>query len=74
MIDLQDRDEAFQQLKYHLSRVEDYKKTSADKHRHNVEFSVGDKVSLSFIPTANNPWFADPPDFICMFLWAISHH
>ncbi|KAJ9548687.1 hypothetical protein OSB04_021230, partial [Centaurea solstitialis] len=48
--DLTDRDEAIKQLKYHLSRAQAQMKTVADKHRRDVEFSVGDWVFLKLRP------------------------
>ncbi|GJX64732.1 ty3-gypsy retrotransposon protein [Tanacetum coccineum] len=40
--DLQDRDEALKQLKYHLARAQEHMKKSADKHRREVEFAIRD--------------------------------
>nr|GEU76829.1 retrotransposon-related protein [Tanacetum cinerariifolium] len=44
--DLQDRYEALKQLKYHLARAQERMKKSADKHRREVEFAIGDWVFL----------------------------
>nr|GEU80871.1 retrotransposon-related protein [Tanacetum cinerariifolium] len=48
--DLQDRDEALKQLKYHLARAQERMKNSADKHRREVEFAIGDWVFLKLRP------------------------
>nr|GEV60628.1 isochorismate synthase [Tanacetum cinerariifolium] len=48
--DLQDRDEALKQLKYHLARAQERMKKSADKHRREVEFAIGDWVFLKLRP------------------------
>nr|GEV03683.1 Ty3/gypsy retrotransposon protein [Tanacetum cinerariifolium] len=48
--DLQDRDEALKQLKYHLARAQERMKKSADKHQREVEFAIGDWVFLKLRP------------------------
>ncbi|GKB21280.1 retrotransposon-related protein [Tanacetum coccineum] len=48
--DLQDRDEALKQLKYHLARAQERMKKLADKHRLEVEFAIGDWVYLKLRP------------------------
>lgn len=48
--DLSDRDEALSQLKYHLTHAQSYLKSSADKHRRDIEFSEGDWVFLKLHP------------------------
>ncbi|XP_071739339.1 uncharacterized protein [Rutidosis leptorrhynchoides] len=50
MQELLDRDEAIKQLKYHYSRSQATMKSSADKHRRDVEFAVGDWVFLKLRP------------------------
>ncbi|KAL4569307.1 hypothetical protein LXL04_024943 [Taraxacum kok-saghyz] len=48
--DLLDRDEALKQLKYHLNRAQERMKKSADKHRRDETFAVGDWVYLKLRP------------------------
>ncbi|KAL4588404.1 hypothetical protein LXL04_001290 [Taraxacum kok-saghyz] len=49
-LELQDRDEAIKQLKFHYARAQSRMKSAADKHRRNVEFEVGDWVFLKLRP------------------------
>ncbi|KAL4562417.1 hypothetical protein LXL04_034620 [Taraxacum kok-saghyz] len=48
--DLIDRDEAIRQLKYHLSKAQERMKHSADKHRRDESFEIGDQVFLKLRP------------------------
>ncbi|KAL4575440.1 hypothetical protein LXL04_022283 [Taraxacum kok-saghyz] len=48
--ELQDRDEAIKQLKYHLLRAQSQMKSTPDKHRRDVEFQVGEWVFLKLRP------------------------
>ncbi|XP_020231808.1 uncharacterized protein LOC109812288 [Cajanus cajan] len=47
---LSDRDEALRQLKFHLHRAQQTMKKNADKHRRQLEFSVGDWVYVKLRP------------------------
>ncbi|KAL4573966.1 hypothetical protein LXL04_020788 [Taraxacum kok-saghyz] len=49
-LELQDRDEAIKQLKFHYARAQSRMKSVADKYRRNVEFEVGDWVFLKLRP------------------------
>lgn len=48
--DLEDRDEAIKQLKYHLNRAQSQMKKLADKHRRDVHFEVGEWMFLKLRP------------------------
>jgi hypothetical protein len=47
---LNDRDEALDELKFHRLRAQQRIKVQADKHRRDLEFSVGDLVFLKIRP------------------------
>ncbi|KAL4571524.1 hypothetical protein LXL04_018284 [Taraxacum kok-saghyz] len=48
--ELQDRDEAIKQLKFHLLRAQSQMKSTADKHRRDVNFQIGEWVFLKLRP------------------------
>ena len=49
-LQLQEREEMMQLLKYHLHRAQERMKTQADKHRIDRQFSIGDWVYLKLQP------------------------
>ena len=48
--DLRDRDEALRQLKFHLNKAQEQMRRTANAHRREVNFDIGDWVYLKLRP------------------------